>query len=202
MNFREIREYYQREDVQDALFTLARDREVAGVFRNGSYDSRPNTIMNMQDIPAMAKTGIIEFHCSLERWKNPMAVRQDNYESLRKGWDLILDLDCELLEHGKLAAKAFLWGLGKHGISNVSLKFTGGTGFHMGIPWESVPRDINFRSSAALFPDIPRQVCLYLKRFVRERFEKMLLKKYSPEELSVQVKKPLGEILPAYTPRA
>jgi DNA primase catalytic subunit len=194
MNFREIFGYYSREDVQEALFGFAKNREVVGVFKTGSYSSRPNTLIYPQDVLAMVKSGVIEFHCSVERWSQPMALKSDNYDDLRIGWDLILDLDCKLFEHGKLAVKALLWGLKKHGIKHISLKFTGGTGFHLGIPWESMPREIDYKPTVKQFPDVARQICLYLKYFIHNRLEDLLLKKFSIEELAKQVDKPLGKI--------
>ncbi|MCK4714138.1 MAG: hypothetical protein KAT35_01065, partial [Candidatus Aenigmarchaeota archaeon] len=68
----DILEYYSRQDVQDALLQLGKDREVIGVFRNGGFGSRPNVILYPQDIVAMARSGVAEFHSSLERWSNPM----------------------------------------------------------------------------------------------------------------------------------
>jgi len=194
MNAKDVHSYYSREDVQNAMLKVAKDREVAGVFRSGSFSQRPNVVLYPNDITAMARTGIIEFHCSLERWTQPMALKQDNYGKLRKGWDLILDIDCKLFEHGKIASEAFIWGLKKHDIKEVSLKFTGGTGFHIGIPWESFPDKVDYKPTSSQYPDLARKIVEYLKEFVRERFEDKILKKFSPEELSSQVNKPLNRI--------
>ncbi|RLI97123.1 MAG: hypothetical protein DRO99_03405, partial [Candidatus Aenigmatarchaeota archaeon] len=116
MRLKQILDYYSREDIQQAILKVAKDREVAGVFRNGSFSNRPNTLMYPQDIISMVRQGVIEFHCSLERWKHPMALKPDNYDDLRKGWDLVLDLDCNVFEHGRAAAKVFSDALEKHGI--------------------------------------------------------------------------------------
>ncbi len=195
MKLKEIIEYYSREDVQKALLGLAEGREVVGVFKNGNYGKRPNTIIYPQDIITMVRSGMIEFHSSIERWSQPMAIKEGNYDSLRTGWDIVFDLDCRATEHGKEAAKAFIWGLKKHGIRNFSVKFTGGRGFHIGIPWESVPSKIDYRPSPALFPDVPRKICSYLKEYVREEFEKLLLKRWRPEEIAKQINRPLKSIL-------
>ena len=195
MNFKEIYSYYLREDVQEALLEIAKDREVVGVFKNGGYGSRPNTLIYSKDILEMVKSGVIEFHGSIERWSQPMALKSENYEKLRIGWDLILDLDCELIEHGKIAAKTFIWGIKKHGIKNFSVKFTGGTGFHIGVPWESFPKTIDYKPIVKQYPELAKKIVFYLKEFVRERLEEEFLKKYSLEELAEQVNKPLGKIL-------
>jgi len=195
MDLRKVYEYYSREDVQNFLVDFVRNREVAGVFRNGNFSQRPNVILYPNDITAMVKTGVVEFHGSIERWSQPMNLRQDNHDQLRIGWDMIFDIDCHLFEHGKIASEAFIWGMRKHDIKSVSVKFTGGTGFHIGIPWESIPKTIDYRPSVGLYPELARKIIMYLKDFVYERLERNLFKKYSAEEISHQVNKPLGKIL-------
>lgn len=195
MNLQRIFEYYSREDVQEILFRISRNREVVGVFKNGSYGTRPNTLIYSNDILAMVREGAVEFHCSLERWSQPMSLKENNYSELRIGWDLILDLDCEIFEHGKIAAKILGKALKIHGIKGFSIKFTGGTGFHLGIPWECFPKTINYQSTVKLFPEIPRIIGLYLKEFIKEKLESTLLQKYTPETLSEQTGRQLKEIL-------
>jgi hypothetical protein len=198
MNYSEILSYYSREDVQSALLSVARDREVAGVFMNGSFSARPGTLVYPDDIIAMVKKGVVEFHCSLEHWSRPMALKSEDaqgYDSLRKGWDLILDIDCEDTEHGKIATKVLLWALEKHNIKNVSIKFTGGTGFHVGIPWSSIPDNIDYRPAATMYPELARQMGLYLRGYMKEELEKKLLKRYMPAQLAEQVGIPLGDVL-------
>ena len=194
MNLREVFEYYSREDVQNIILEVGKNREVVGVFRNGSYSPRPNVIIYPNDITAMVREGVIEFHCSLERWSQPMSLKTDNYEQLRTGWDLVLDLDCEVFEHGKIAAEVFCNALKKHGIKNFSLKFTGGTGFHIAVPWECFPKTVDYKPVVKMFPELPRTIGLYLKQFVREELESRLLKAYTIEDLSSRTGKPLEEI--------
>ncbi len=194
MNLRKIYEYYSREDVKNFIFNFSKGREVTGVFRSGGFSQRPNVIQYSDDIPAMVKTGIIEFHGSLEHWSQPMNLKSDNQDKLRTGWDLILDIDCKLFEHGKIASEAFIWGLKKHDIKGVSIKFTGGTGFHIGIPWESFPKEVDYKPTARQYPRLAITIGRYLKYRVRERLEKNILKNFSVEDLSRQVNKPLGQI--------
>ena len=195
MNLEEIRAYYSRPDVQEFLLEISQDREVVGVFRDGGFSTRPNVLIYPGDILSMLKSGVVAFHGSIERWSKPMALRQDNYDSLRKGFDLILDIDCKSFEHGKIASKVFIWGLQKHGISSYSLKFTGGKGFHVGIPWEAMPESIDYKPSAKLFPGLARNMGLYLREFLRAKLERELLKRESLEELAEQAEKPLEEIM-------
>ncbi len=193
---KDIMDYYSRDDVQQAILRVAKDREVVGVFSSGSFDKRPNTIQYPQDIASMIRQGVVEFHCSLERWSRPMALRQDNYSTLRKGWDLVLDLDCRVFEHGKIAAIVISKALEAHGISGYSVKFTGGTGFHVGIPWESLPSDVNYVPITNQYPGLARQIAEYLKDFVRDDLERELLKRLgTPERIAEQMKVPLGDII-------
>ena len=191
----DVLDYYSREDVQSALLQLASQREVAGVFRNGAFGTRPNVILYPQDIMSMVRTGVVEFHSSLERWSNPMGLKSDNYENLRTGWDLILDLDCKDFSHAKLAAGILYNTLQKHGLSSISLKYTGGKGFHLGVPWESMPSELNFRKTIGMFPDLARHMGLYLKEQVREELESGLLKLHNPEQLAELSEKPIESIV-------
>ncbi len=196
MRLGEIIDYYSREDIQDAMLAAAKDREVAGVFRNGSFGPRPNSILYKSDIMSMIRQGMIEFHCSLERWKQPMAIRQGNYGTLRKGWDLVLDLDCKEFLHGRAAAVVFCRALEKHDIRNYSVKFTGGSGFHIGIPWESMPKEINFIETRTQYPDLARTIALYLKEYAREDMKKALLRQFgTPEKIAEQIKAPASDLM-------
>jgi len=189
MNAREIMDYYSRKDIQDFLIRFSRGREIAGVFRSGSFGKRPNTLVYPQDILSQVRSGIMEFHSSLELWENPIALKE------RKGFDLVLDLDCSFSEHGRIAAEVLSSALEKHGVRSYSIKFSGNRGFHLGIPWSSIPREIDFKPTASLFPDIARKVGLYIRDFMKEKLEKALLKSNSAETLAEQAQVPLEKIL-------
>jgi len=206
MKLTEVLEYYSRKDVQDALLEIAKDREVVGVFKNGSFDTRPNTIIHANDIIAMVKTGVLEFHCSIEKWQNPMAIKEGNYDEQRRGWDILLDLDCKIFDHGKIAAKVVCNALVKHGIENFSLKYTGGKGFHIGIPWESIPRrilsiekgkdELQETETVKLYPELARKVCEYIKDYIREDFIRELLNYCNDdlEALADKLEKPVLDL--------
>ncbi|HLD57731.1 MAG TPA: hypothetical protein VJA47_05460, partial [archaeon] len=167
MTPQEIVSYYSREDIQNALLDFAKNREVAGAYADGGYSKRPNTIVYGGDILAAVRNGIIEFHSSIERWSQPLAIKEGNQQELRVGWDLILDIDCDFVEHGKIAARVLANALKKHGVKT-SIKFSGGTGFHLGVGWEAMPKEIDYKKTAGLFPNVARSIAVYLKNFVRE----------------------------------
>jgi len=195
MNARDVYAYYGRDDIQAELIRLSRGKEVVGVFGDGRFSSRPNTLVYPNDITMLVRSGAVAFHGSLETWKNPMAVGSENYERLREGWDLVLDLDCEDTEHGKVAAVVLMDALKKHGVKSVSVKFTGGTGFHLGIPFGTMPGTVDYKDTASQYPALARKIALYLKDFSRQDLEKGLLKKWSVEELSEKVGKKPGDIM-------
>jgi len=195
MNHQQILDYYSREDVQRALLKISGNREVAGVFKTGAYSTRPNTLLHNSDIITMVKSGVIEFHGSLEHWSTPTLLKETNYDQLRIGWDIVLDFDCDLFDHGKICSEIVSKALNKFGVKNFSLKFTGGTGFHLGISWKTMPKEIDYRSTVNMFPELPRKIASFLKNFVKDDLENALLKKYSPEELAQQTNRPLGKIM-------
>jgi len=195
MYFGQVLRYYSREDVQQRMMETARGREVAGIFKTGSFSQRPGSLQYPADITSMVKNGALELHCSIERWSQPMALKADNYGQLRSGWDFVVDVDCEDFRHGRAAALVLCRALEEHGIRHYSVKFTGGTGFHIGVPWESMPGKVDFTSSVKLFPDLPRAMCAYLKDYCRDGLEKALLKLDSPEKLAEQANIKAGDLL-------
>ncbi|MEM5798626.1 MAG: hypothetical protein QXP39_01080 [Candidatus Aenigmatarchaeota archaeon] len=178
--------YYSRDDVQNIIFDFSREREIVGVFENGVYGQRPNMFLSTGDILSMVKQGMVEFHCSLERWSNPMALKPERYDELRTGWDLVIDLDCKNFFYGKIAVKAIVWALRKHK-TDFWIKFSGGKGFHICIPWEAIPKDINLQPTAKMFPELARDVCAYIKYFAREKFERELLLYKNPEQIAKEL---------------
>ena len=186
MNFRDVQAYYSRDDIQAELLRISAGREVVGVFRDGAFSKRPNTLVYPKDITSLVREGAVAFHGSLERWSNPMAVGSQRYERGRTAWDLVLDMDCENTEHGKAAVRAFIWSLKKHGVKSISVKFTGGTGFHMAVPFEAFPEAVDYKKTSAQYPELARKIAMYLRVFTRERLEKELLSRWNEEQLAEQ----------------
>ena len=83
-------------------------------------------------------------------------------DDLRTGFDLILDIDCKNVEWSKLTAELLVKALKHHDLNSFSVKFSGGTGFHIGVPYTA----LKFKKELT-FPDIPRIVAEYLKEFIR-----------------------------------
>ncbi len=198
-SFSEILNYYSRKDVQKSILEVAKNREVVGVYANGSFDKRPNIISFEDDIIQMIKKGVVSFHCSLERWSNPMRLETDlslsQLNELRIGWDLIIDPDCPSFELSKIAVKHIIDVLEEHRVRCYSVKFTGGKGFHIGIPFEAFPKKVNNRNINELYPELPRSIIQYLKSRIEDDLRDDILSKYSLKEVAEMVNKKQEELL-------
>lgn len=174
-----ILEYYSRKNVQKMLLEVSENREVIGVYPAGSFDKRPNIIVYPEDILQSIKKGIISFHGSLERWSNPMNLATDTprneIDKIRTGWDLIIDPDSPDFEINKITTKLLVEALEDHGIRRYFIKYTGGKGFHLAIPFEAFPKVVNSKPIETLYPDLPRSVLEYLKNYISEGLKEKLL---------------------------
>jgi len=169
--------YYKRKDVQKLILEYAKDKEI-GVRFNESFGKRPDILVYENDIMESAKRGATSFHCSEELWSNPLQLnpnlRKNELEDLRTGWDLILDIDCPYWNFSKLTAYVFIKALRDHGIECVTVKFSGGKGFHIAVPFEAFPEKIIEVSSKKLvdtknwFPEGPRKIAEYLLHYITE----------------------------------
>lgn len=179
--------YYSRLDVQKAIFEFSKNREISPRYFEG-FGKRPDKFQFMGDILGLAKKGATSFHCSEELWEDALKIKtgMDEEESnkLRIGWDLLIDIDCEHgIEYSKLAAKAIIETFKQHGIKNIGIKFSGGKGFHILIPWKAFPKEINGTDTKNLFPEIPRKLVAYVRNYSAG-----VLKSILPEELNEKIK--------------
>jgi hypothetical protein len=173
MNRQQVIEYYSNEFVIKQLLSASKDREVAGAFWDGTYDQRPNILQFPSDIVQMAKKGVTSFHFSVEHWSNPMSITTaESYDKLRKGWDVIIDIDSKMsLDESKIAARLVCELLEKYGIRNYGIKFSGRRGFHIVMPWIMFPKTIDYKSSEKFYPLVPRVV----SRFIRKKIKHDLM---------------------------
>lgn len=157
--------FYKREDVRRRLRQHARDREVAVRYED-YFGRRPDTIEYEDDVLEFAKAGAVSFHCSEERWANPTSLRsdisKDEMRDLRTAWDLLLDIDCDHYPYSRAAADILVNIIRRHGVSSVTAKFSGNSGFHIGVPYEAFPSRIPKGPVKELFPEAPRRISKYL----------------------------------------
>ena len=198
-NFSKVWKYYARKDVQDALLEVSRKREIVGVYDNGSFDKRPNILAYPDDVMEMVKNGVVSFHGSVERWSNPMSLESgmttQQLESLRIGWDLILDPDCPDFELSKITVKTICEALEDHSIKNYSIKFTGGKGFHIGIPSELFPKKVDEKNIENLYPDAAKAVIEYLKDYTKDTLKERFLELDNPLKLAERVGKSIQDVI-------
>ncbi len=191
--------YYKRKDVQKAILANAKDREIAVKYGNKGFGKRPDTLQHEGDILELAKQGATSFHASEELWSNPLQIdthmKEKELNSLRKGWDLVLDVDSCDLELSKIAADLIIKALKYYGIKSVSCKFSGNKGFHIGVPFEAFPDKVYDKETRLLYPDGPRKIAAYLKEMVRKHLAKEILKKYDIRELMKKSGKKFNEII-------
>lgn len=192
--------FYKRDEVKKALLEQAKDKEVAIRFQD-FFGKRPDALLYEADILELAKKKATSFHCSEELWTNPLNISSDlkpaELNAMRKGWDLILDIDCHHFSYSKAAAHILVKILKDHGIDNVTCKFSGNKGFHLAVPFEAFPHNVNGTPTNELFPDAPRRIAYYLRDLLKPRLEAAILKleKQDVNNVSIRTKIPINKLV-------
>jgi len=191
--------WYSRQSVQRAILEVAKNREVVSVFQDSKFGKRPDVLNYPGDILQAVAQGTISFHGSVERWQQPMkldvGMTKLDQDAMRIGWDIFIDPDVDSFEIGKIVTKQLVEAFKDHGVSSYSVKFTGGKGFHIGIPFESLPEKINMQPTSSLYPDMLQKIIEYLKSYMEEHLRDELLAFATPAEISQKVNKPLDDIV-------
>lgn len=190
--------YYLRRDIQKALASEAKSREIVPRYLD-QFGKRPDVVNYENDVAALANKGATSFHCSEELWHNPLELStemtQKEASELRKGWDLILDIDCKFIEYSKAVAELLIEALKFHNIKNIGLKFSGGSGFHIGLAFDAFPAKLNDLSIKDFFPEGPRIIASYLKELIAKPLAQKILELNTLEEISKVTNKPLSNLL-------
>jgi len=191
--------YYKRKDIQKAILTDAKDKEIAVKYSDKGFGKRPDTLQHEGDILELAKQGATSFHASEELWTNPLQIdtlmKDKEMQALRKGWDLVLDIDSCDLEFSKLGADLLIKALKYYNIKSIFCKFSGNKGFHIGVPFEAFPNKVHEKETRLLYPDGPRKIALYLREMIRKHLAKEILKKYEVKELMKKSNKKFSELI-------
>ncbi len=172
--------FYKREDVKEALVEFATNKEVAVNYDNKRFGKRPDSLQYPNDVLEHAKKGVTSFHCSEEIWNNPLQLgremKKEDVLELRKGWDLVLDIDCHFFEYSKIAAYYSIEALKHHGIKAITCKYSGNKGFHIAVPFEAFPDSVNNVPIKEMFPEAPRRIAAYIKFLIKGPVSKAILK--------------------------
>jgi hypothetical protein len=194
-----ILKFYSRKDVQRKIVEASRGREVGIKYGEGGFGKRPDIIQFESDILELSKNGATSFHISEERWKNPLLLQsgmnKKQQDEIRNGWDCILDVDTKFIEYSKLTAELIVDALKFHDVKNIGIKFSGGSGFHIGVPFESFPTKVDNQDIRLLFPEGVRVVADYLKNMIRDPLREKILSVSSVEEISKSVEKLKEDLL-------
>ncbi len=199
MDFKKVWSWYSREKVQKALLEISKNREVVCVYPDLSFGKRPDMILHNADILQTVANGAVAFHGSVERWSQPMklsvGMRKEELDELRIGWDLIFDPDVKDFEIGKIVTIKIVEALEDHGIKSISVKYTGGKGFHIGVPFESLPKKVNFVETSKLYPELFRIIIEYIKDYIEDELREEILKYGDPLGIAQKVGKQVSEIV-------
>ena len=168
--------FYKRKDIQLAIVEHAKNKEI-GMRYNDKFGKRPDILSYPKDVLELALNGVTSFHCSEELWHNPLSIsselKKTELEQLRSGWDIVLDIDCPDWEFSKLTTYLFIKALQDNHVQNISCKFSGNKGFHIGVPFEAFPSEIAQKKVKDLFPELPRKISEYLLNFITENYIKI-----------------------------
>lgn len=190
--------FYSREDVQEAMIKNAEGREVAVKFGGGGFGKRPDILQYPNDILELARQGATSFHGSEEIWHNPLllnpGMRKQEQEANRKAWDLVLDIDSDYFEYSKIAADLIIKAIKYQGIKNVTCKFSGRAGFHIGVSHKSFPETVTGKETRTLFPEAARKVAMYLREMIREPLSDLILQFDSLPEIMKKTEKKQEEL--------
>jgi hypothetical protein len=178
--------YYSRPEIQKAIHEFCKNREVSPRYFEG-FGKRPDKLEYPGDILQLVHKGATSFHCSEEIWEDPLNLDTEMTENqaneLRVGWDLLIDIDCKWFDYSKKAAQSVLQVFKNHGIKNYGIKFSGSKGFHIILPWNSLPKEIAGEKTKNLFPELPRKILAYIA-FKSEQ----IMKESLPEDFYQQFK--------------
>lgn len=185
--------HYSRKDIQQAMFEFCKGRETVANFNNKFFAKRPDTFDYPSDIINAARQGATSFHCSEEIWDNPLDINTDmtpeQYNEIKVGWDLLIDIDSPYLDYGKIALRLLIETLEKHGVNNYGIKFSGSKGFHLIVPFKAFPEEVGGELTKNHFPEWARYVAKYLFNEIKDKMNAEIFKLSSREKL-----KEVGEL--------
>jgi len=191
--------FYKNPEVQQELVEEAMHKEVAIKFGERGFGKRPDVLQYKNDVLELVKQGATSFHASEEIWNNPLflmpGMKKSELDENRKGWDLLLDIDCNHWHYSAYAADLLVKALKKYGIKSTGVKFSGNHGFHLIVPFEAFPKKINEQDTHSLFPDAPKRIAFFLREVIREPLSKIILEKYGIEKVSEDFEKKFDELV-------
>src|SRR3989338_5883326 len=165
--------FYKRKDIQDAIIAHAKNKEI-GFRYIDAFGKRPDILTYPKEILELSLRGVTSFHASEELWENPLDLESSKskkeLDQLRSGWDLVLDIDCIDWEFSKLTTNLFIKALKEKGVKDISCKFSGNKGFHIGVPFEAFPPEAGGQKTKDLFPIAAQKISKYLLDVITKKY--------------------------------
>ena len=181
--------YYSNPKVQEAMVKFSTGREVVPRYFEG-FGKRPDAIVYPSDIMGMANKGATSFHASEEIWSDPLIINSDmgveELNKIRKGWDLLIDIDSKYLDYSKIATRLLIDELERHGIKNCGIKFSGSKGFHIIVSGIAFPEELDGKKMKDMFPEWPRAICEYLIERIKPSYNKIVSQKIDFDSLKLR----------------
>ncbi len=178
--------YYARKEIQEAIYNFCRNRETVPRYLEG-FGKRPDVLDYPSDVMTLVKKGATSFHCSEEIWSDPLKISTemtpDQYNTIKIGWDFLIDIDSKFFDYAKIAAKVLIQALESHGVKNVGIKYSGSKGFHILIPSKSFPEELYGERTKDKFPEWPRAIAGYLKEITKEKIDQQIVNLTNRAEL-------------------
>ena len=170
--------YYSSPEIQEALFNFSKDREIVPRYFEG-FGKRPDSLQYPSDVFELVKKGATSFHCSEELWKDPLKIEtgmnEKQLNEIRKGWDLLIDIDSRYIDYSKVSCQIIIKFLNFYGVKNVGIKFSGSKGFHILIPWKSLPKEVNGAETSEMFPQWARIIVQFIMEKTRTEITSKIL---------------------------
>ena len=190
--------YYSQPEIKKAIYEFALNRETVPRYYEG-FGKRPDSLQFQNDMVEQVKRGATSFHCSEEHWSDPLEIvtemNRKQFDELRTGWDLLLDIDSPYLEYSKLYSKLLIEALEFHGLKNVGVKFSGSKGFHIIVPWKAFPQEVYNQKTKDMFPEWPRIICEYLDSIIKPKLTEKIFQEQSLKELAERTGKEESDLV-------
>ncbi len=194
----DILDYYSQTEILKALVEQSENREVQ-FWLGGVRGRRPDVVNYENDIRDMVKKGMSSFHVSIERWDDPLLLRpgmpKKELNELRVGWDLLIDLDSKHFEYSRIACLFIIDALKFFDVKNYGVKFSGNNGFHLVVPYEAFPTEIDGINIKNYFPDGLKVIVGYLKSMIKDYLVGRLLATDSIEGMAEKIGKKKEDLL-------
>ncbi len=166
--------FYKQKEVQEAIVQHAQNKEIGVQYGLGNFGKRPDVLTYPRDVLELALNNVTSLHASEELWSNPLnlnsSLSKEDLEDLRIGWDLVLDIDCKDWEFSKLTTHLFIKALKDNSVKNISCKFSGNKGFHIGVPFQAFPTEFSGKKTKDLFPAGPQKIAQFLLNEISEKY--------------------------------